>query len=162
HVLDGRLAHLLELLRDYQGPAAVSGERLVEQGTVNGIADQMAAPHSTTAGLRCSIQQLGLVIAAKARHMRRNLRWPQFTHQIAVLVEQAALGTIKHQFVGLQIDRRAGGDVFTGQIEAFPGGRVAQWGQQHDGRSEEHTSELQSRENLVCRLLLEKKKNNYK
>src|SRR5690606_39872802 len=28
-------------------------------------------------------------------------------------------------------------------------------GQQH--RSEEHTSELQSRENLVCRLLLEKK-----
>src|SRR5690606_16148874 len=27
-------------------------------------------------------------------------------------------------------------------------------------RSEEHTSELQSRENVVCRLLLEKKKNN--
>src|SRR5690606_41881796 len=27
----------------------------------------------------------------------------------------------------------------------------------HDHRSEEHTSELQSRENLVCRLLLEKK-----
>src|SRR5436309_9995481 len=27
-------------------------------------------------------------------------------------------------------------------------------------RSEEHTSELQSRENLVCRLLLEKKKDN--
>src|SRR5207302_7487017 len=30
-----------------------------------------------------------------------------------------------------------------------------------DGRSEEHTSELQSRENLVCRLLLEKKKNRH-
>src|SRR2546428_11584730 len=28
-----------------------------------------------------------------------------------------------------------------------------------DGRSEEHTSELQSRSDLVCRLLLEKKKN---
>ena len=28
-----------------------------------------------------------------------------------------------------------------------------------EGRSEEHTSELQSRRNLVCRLLLEKKKN---
>src|SRR5690606_40657734 len=27
----------------------------------------------------------------------------------------------------------------------------------HTARSEEHTSELQSRENLVCRLLLEKK-----
>src|SRR2546430_12704609 len=29
------------------------------------------------------------------------------------------------------------------------------------GRSEEHTSELQSQSNLVCRLLLEKKKNTY-
>src|SRR5437773_8434519 len=28
-------------------------------------------------------------------------------------------------------------------------------------RSEEHTSELQSHHDLVCRLLLEKKKNNY-
>src|SRR5690606_41185661 len=35
------------------------------------------------------------------------------------------------------------------------------WGSRHYvnvARSEEHTSELQSRENLVCRLLLEKKK----
>src|SRR5207302_6962944 len=38
-------------------------------------------------------------------------------------------------------------------------------GQQHAhrvARSEEHTSELQSRENLVCRLLLEKKKEKVK
>src|SRR2546429_9896336 len=32
------------------------------------------------------------------------------------------------------------------------------WLDQHPGRSEEHTSELQSRLHLVCRLLLEKKK----
>src|SRR2546427_9016796 len=31
-----------------------------------------------------------------------------------------------------------------------------------DSRSEEHTSELQSQSNLVCRLLLEKKKKNTK
>src|SRR5258708_31641675 len=31
----------------------------------------------------------------------------------------------------------------------------------HAGRSEEHTSELQSPDHLVCRLLLEKKKTNY-
>src|SRR5690606_39429869 len=37
-----------------------------------------------------------------------------------------------------------------GQLVGFTVGR--------DRRSEEHTSELQSRENLVCRLLLEKKK----
>src|SRR2546430_11988914 len=32
----------------------------------------------------------------------------------------------------------------------------------HGPRSEEHTSELQSQSNLVCRLLLEKKKKKYK
>src|SRR5260370_20930958 len=32
--------------------------------------------------------------------------------------------------------------------------------QRHPARSEEHTSELQSHLNIVCRLLLEKKKNN--
>src|SRR2546428_2791072 len=40
-----------------------------------------------------------------------------------------------------------------------PGNVVGEWGGT-GGRSEEHTSELQSRSDLVCRLLLEKKKNN--
>src|SRR2546427_2131191 len=35
-------------------------------------------------------------------------------------------------------------------------------GPRHTSRSEEHTSELQSQSNLVCRLLLEKKKNKRK
>src|SRR5256885_13033860 len=35
------------------------------------------------------------------------------------------------------------------------------WRLLHDPRSEEHTSELQSPCNLVCRLLLEKKKNTH-
>src|SRR5690606_41793107 len=37
------------------------------------------------------------------------------------------------------------------------GGFASAWGATALTRSEEHTSELQSRENLVCRLLLEKK-----
>src|SRR5690606_39332742 len=40
-----------------------------------------------------------------------------------------------------------------GRSRPGPGGPGVRTG----GRSEEHTSELQSRENLVCRLLLEKK-----
>src|SRR5690349_23538166 len=44
-----------------------------------------------------------------------------------------------------------GDDVAHGGEFAVPDGQVA-------GRSEEHTSELQSRRDLVCRLLLEKKK----
>src|SRR5690606_41740960 len=39
---------------------------------------------------------------------------------------------------------------------------AAAGGSRGSPRSEEHTSELQSRENLVCRLLLEKKKINLK
>src|SRR3712207_6904555 len=35
------------------------------------------------------------------------------------------------------------------------------WSSRSPTRSEEHTSELQSRQYLVCRLLLEKKKKNY-
>src|SRR3712207_6986101 len=38
------------------------------------------------------------------------------------------------------------------------GGSSGNAGQPGTGRSEEHTSELQSRQYLVCRLLLEKKK----
>src|SRR3712207_8298390 len=38
-------------------------------------------------------------------------------------------------------------------------GVVGTHGDPDAGRSEEHTSELQSRQYLVCRLLLEKKKN---
>src|SRR5439155_25764589 len=39
-------------------------------------------------------------------------------------------------------------------------GNPARAGVPHHGRSEEHTSELQSRGHLVCRLLLEKKNAN--
>src|SRR3712207_7727671 len=48
----------------------------------------------------------------------------------------------------LRVDRR--------QHRLRPAGGVARGG--GGGRSEEHTSELQSRQYLVCRLLLEKKK----
>src|SRR2546430_12280504 len=42
---------------------------------------------------------------------------------------------------------------------ALRGGAPPSVRQRVDFRSEEHTSELQSQSNLVCRLLLEKKKN---
>src|SRR2546427_8395404 len=43
-------------------------------------------------------------------------------------------------------------------VERFLGQPCAPGHGFHGGRSEEHTSELQSQSNLVCRLLLEKKK----
>src|SRR5439155_3715486 len=50
-------------------------------------------------------------------------------------------------------DRGAGSAERPGDAFADPGA-----GTRDQGRSEEHTSELQSRGHLVCRLLLEKKK----
>src|SRR5256886_3284996 len=60
-----------------------------------------------------------------------------------------------------KLEQRWGG----GAIPSFPAGDAvkvpAAWLVERAGfpRSEEHTSELQSQSNLVCRLLLEKKKN---
>src|SRR5690606_40732951 len=42
-------------------------------------------------------------------------------------------------------------------LNIFLGDNIYPFGLEPGNRSEEHTSELQSRENLVCRLLLEKK-----
>src|SRR6476620_12186480 len=49
----------------------------------------------------------------------------------------------------------------SGRRQRHPG-RVHPRCIRHSARSEEHTSELQSRQYLVCRLLLEKKKKTYK
>src|SRR3712207_8294794 len=51
--------------------------------------------------------------------------------------------------------------VFVDALSGRDGRPLWWWGQpieKDDSRSEEHTSELQSRQYLVCRLLLEKKK----
>src|SRR2546430_11324670 len=45
------------------------------------------------------------------------------------------------------------------QVLSFVRQNVIPTKRQKEARSEEHTSELQSQSNLVCRLLLEKKKN---
>src|SRR3712207_7295946 len=45
----------------------------------------------------------------------------------------------------------------TGRYDLLPNEMDVNAGAYLDGRSEEHTSELQSRQYLVCRLLLEKK-----
>src|SRR5690349_23293325 len=78
-----------------------------------------------------------------------------------------------HQFDGGdRLNRLAQAHLVADQATAGAGGEQGAFGliiverdfQQlgQAGRSEEHTSELQSRRDLVCRLLLEKKKKNEK
>src|SRR3712207_8904400 len=54
----------------------------------------------------------------------------------------------------------AQGDEWRVRRDCAGGGGTAKAGPGGPRRSEEHTSELQSRQYLVCRLLLEKKKSN--
>src|SRR3712207_8923632 len=59
--------------------------------------------------------------------------------------------------------RRIGGATFQIPAEVRPDRKISlsiKWLVRFSRRSEEHTSELQSRQYLVCRLLLEKKKIN--
>src|SRR2546430_3915323 len=73
---------------------------------------------------------------------------------------QRALAVI---LIGSRTDDTAAREALRAEIAAFTrsGGRTVAVGQDLLGvdtvRSEEHTSELQSQSNLVCRLLLEKK-----
>src|SRR5256885_3316395 len=84
------------------------------------------------------------------------------THQLAVVT---AVDAIADRLAQLN---RNGAVVLDGEIGDAapriqpPGGDDRTGGAGRDARSEEHTSELQSPCNLVCRLLLEKKKNFYR
>src|SRR2546430_12343189 len=77
--------------------------------------------------------------SSRRRHTRFDCDWSSDVCS-SDLVENA-----EHADDGSGIDRFAEGFVVEADVASG------------DGRSEEHTSELQSQSNLVCRLLLEKK-----
>src|SRR5258707_4760733 len=66
---------------------------------------------------------------------------------------------ISHDFVRRDIGRRKITFARMNHLHHGIGGRLCVTAR--TARSEEHTSELQSRQYLVCRLLLEKKKHDY-
>src|SRR5688572_32240119 len=72
----------------------------------------------------------------------------------------------KRDGVARHADQHAGlerlGEDLVGALAGLAGARLELDRRHQAARSEEHTSELQSQSNLVCRLLLEKKKKNKK
>src|SRR5207302_10202189 len=70
----------------------------------------------------------------------------------------AAAGEVDFPVTTSSIWFGAEGRPLAGWAHLPAGDRMYDCGVDYLARSEEHTSELQSRENLVCRLLLEKKK----
>src|SRR2546430_6045818 len=72
-----------------------------------------------------------------------------------------ALGEAEVQQAMVDVHRIAPGDRDAlAPATDYRQARINDRNRQRQDRSEEHTSELQSQSNLVCRLLLEKKKNN--
>src|SRR2546430_2529362 len=71
-----------------------------------------------------------------------------------------ALGARDEEVVADKLDFLFGGLAAEALGQGFPAGPVV-LGHAILDRSEEHTSELQSQSNLVCRLLLEKKKDHF-
>src|SRR3712207_7054370 len=90
------------------------------------------------------------------RRPPRSTLFPYTTLFRSLLVLDEDLLTAAHRAVGTHAARHAvgGGDARSDRV----GPRRTHRGTAPEGRSEEHTSELQSRQYLVCRLLLEKKK----
>src|SRR3712207_8323240 len=95
------------------------------------------------------------------RRPPRSTLFPYTTlfRSIIILVErQDMIGAALH---GLE-DQQVAGDMFVDQVEREQGmPQMVEHAHEDDDveplRSEEHTSELQSRQYLVCRLLLEQK-----
>src|SRR3712207_8934970 len=83
------------------------------------------------------------------RRPPRSTLFPYTTLFRSVLPPQVLVAEAAHALVAAREEAETGG-----QLAELVRGGVAEFGP----RSEEHTSELQSRQYLVCRLLLEKKK----
>src|SRR5690606_26792967 len=85
----------------------------------------------------------------------------EFEHALGEGGDDLRLGHVdlRVQELDLALGEQAVDGLSPGQFGLLPLGAVdaAHHGIAVECRSEEHTSELQSRENLVCRLLLEKK-----
>src|SRR5688572_31442041 len=91
------------------------------------------------------------------------------SYAVTTLIYTLSLHDALPIFEGAPVAVRSGLDprpCVSGARDHAEGGRVARAGRGGAGtdrrRSEEHTSELQSQSNLVCRLLLEKKKIRYR
>src|SRR2546430_7018249 len=99
---------------------------------------------------------------ASERFLNRELSWLDFNARVLALAEDDQVPLLERaKFLA----------IFSQNLDEFFEVRVSGLMEQLDAgpdgaelvdevRSEEHTSELQSQSNLVCRLLLEKKKNN--
>src|SRR5690606_41669744 len=109
----------------------------------------------------CSSQLgcLNVVICRDNSVVNNNTRWRFFSHYTAAPRHLHSFPTRRSSDLCASPMRNPNASASTVSSRCsvrMRAARALRWW----SRSEEHTSELQSRENLVCRLLLEKKKTN--
>src|SRR5690606_14401308 len=134
-------------------------------GDAEGAEDHRHHEH-VVHGQRLLDQEAGVELHGALRaQLQPHPHAEQHAHAEVAAVQQQAFAHLDFTVVAVQHaqveDQQGQHDDEKAQPE--PGGSSQEGGCQkvermHRSRSEEHTSELQSRENLVCRLLLEKKK----
>src|SRR2546430_12100584 len=92
------------------------------------------------------------------RRPPRSTLFPYTTlfRSIAQEQERALVDRARREDVGRHVEGQR--DAWRADRQPRPGVRAQRLHRSRARRSEEHTSELQSQSNLVCRLLLEKKK----
>src|SRR5690606_40292529 len=89
--------------------------------------------------------------------------FPLSLHDALPIFEGDGVGALRHhQDLGERQAAKQGGQGQGGHESSDRLQHAGSFSLDDGSRSEEHTSELQSRENLVCRLLLEKKKNEWR
>src|SRR5256886_12615082 len=85
----------------------------------------------------------------------------EYGHRVGDKVLLAFGELIRKHLRGADVPCRLGGDEFAIILSDTAQPEARSVAERFRARSEEHTSELQSQSNLVCRLLLEKKNNNH-
>src|SRR4051812_6514401 len=141
---DLAVAVAFQLARTLRKPPKAIAAQLAEAlGNIPGIARSVAAPNGY---LNLYLERPSFFIA-RARQQVAPSRGPAEK----TIVEHTAINPNKAAHIG-HLRNAALGDTLV-RVLKFRGTPV-------ETRSEEHTSELQSHVNLVCRLLLEKKKQN--
>src|SRR2546428_6826433 len=118
-------------------------DAIAERGTKSHVA--MQGDHFDAA--------VGHFRSESARAVEATDRHPEPLLQLSTELDDEALGSAR---IEAEHDLQ---DAGCGHAD-FPNSEPNAAGRCTTGRSEEHTSELQSRSDLVCRLLLEKKKHN--
>src|SRR5690606_39547084 len=109
------------------------------------------------ANFRVGVEAEGVAVSPDGRWVYITA---EATHTVTV-VDAVELSVVKHFLVGNRPRVvEFSNDGTRAYVTAEIGGTISVVDTSSHTRSEEHTSELQSRENLVCRLLLEKKKRN--